>query len=79
MGFFAGIRMNYCVCLVEHFVISSSLHNESDMRGGMGNPDNVFCILLLCPETPAWFGDSGSSSKGKMRKKKSRAFVENSV
>lgn len=53
--------------------------NESDMRGGMGNPDTVFCILLLCPEIAAWFGDSGSSSEKKIGKKESRAFVKNSV
>lgn len=66
------------LCLLEQFVISS-VPRESDVRGGMGNPDTVFCVLLLCSEIAAWFGGTGSSSEGSMRKKESRAFVETSV
>ena len=62
-------RKDELLRLLEQFVISSSAPNESDMRGGMGNPDTVFRILLLYPEIAALFGDSGSSSEGKMRKK----------
>lgn len=35
------------LCLLEHFVISSSVPNESEMRRGMGNPDTVFRILRV--------------------------------
>lgn len=38
------------------------------MTERMGNPNTVFCILLLCPEIAAWFEDSGSSSEGKNEK-----------
>lgn len=46
-------RKDEVLCLLEQFVISSSVPNESDIGGGTGNPDTVFCILLLCPEIAA--------------------------
>lgn len=54
--------------LLEQFVISSYVPNGSDMTERMGNPDTVFCILLLCPEIAACFEDSGSSSEGENEK-----------
>lgn len=55
MGFSSSVRLH----LLQQFVISSSVPNESGIKGGMGNPGSVFCILLLCPEIP------GSSGEGK--------------
>lgn len=66
------------LCLLEQFVIFSSVPNESDTRGGTGNPYIVFCVLLLCPEIAAWFEDSGRSSEGK-NEKKSKGLVKTSV